>query len=267
MASFPQLISFYSSPQPTMLFRGCVGSDTTGSDTTETFLEGKHVIRFSAARFCIGFHDRKQWHPCPHGNRGYAQCFHCRSRDITHVFACLDFSGYEDMEEDYVHQDFSVYLAQFGEVLVKCGVTRTDRIIQRTMEQGADFWVELMRFDDGKKAYGYESMIQKRLDLCNSVRNSTKLALLGKSYRPEKLGRIVEQVLELANKDPDISSFLNPDLSIRANSYYAPRDPKISYKVDGNIMGSKSKLLFYRSEGQDFVVDMSKNTGRLFKMG
>ncbi len=263
MGSLPQLVSFFSAPEPIIIYRE--GDDKI----SDSALVGELSIRFSVSRHCIGFNDDTGWQRCPENFSGYQQCYHCRKRDISHVYTCLDFTGYEDLEDEYVHQEFSVYLAQFGNEIVKCGVTRRQRVAQRTMEQGADFWVELMRFDDARKAYCAEMALQRDFNLCNAVRNSTKLALLGKATDSSRLEALIQEIIQKAAGDPitsKTSEALVCDAKIVSNSFYAPVSPKIAYRIDGLIKGSKSKLLFYETGGQDFVVDMSKNTGRLFRM-
>jgi len=259
MDGLAHLLSFYSSPEPRIVFR-------KDDETLDLVLQGCLSIRFSVSRHCIGYSDDEGWKSCPERNRGYQQCYACRKRDISHVYTCLDFTGYEDIEQEYVRQDFSIYLAQFGNEIIKCGVTRSERVAQRTMEQGADHWIELMRFDDARQAYAAEMRLQRDFNLCNAVRNSTKLALLGQSADPTSLESIAKEIIQKAEKDPLVSKLLVRDARIVSHSFHVPRSPKIAYRIDGKIMGSKSKLLFFGSKGQDFVVDMSKNTGRLFRM-
>jgi len=255
MAILPQLLSFYSSPEPVFCMRN-------GSETSESVLEGAMSVRFSAERYCIGYMDEEEWVQCDDRMRGVAQCPKCRSLDISNVFSKLDFSAYPEMEDEYVDQDFSVYLAQFGNDLIKCGVTKSERLPRRTMEQGADFWAEIMRFDDGRQAYEAEMRIQRRFELCNAVRNSTKLALIGKATSPARL----ESVIKSAKCDKALPIQNLAEALVHENRYYNPIKPVVSLKVDGEIKGSKSKLLFYMKDGKDFVVDMSKNSGRFFKM-
>lgn len=89
-------------------------------------------------RRCVGYHaDRGERDPCPTFaalDRG-DQCESCRQRDV--------YSGYvEGREAAGVDAEYSVYLAQVG-TAVKVGVTRSDSVLRRWIEQGADYAVEL----------------------------------------------------------------------------------------------------------------------------
>ncbi len=255
------LISFRSNPERILFWKK--------DELCEFPLLGKCLnIRFSDSILCTGYQDLDNHFRCPHGIRGRKQCAHCRNRDILKVYTRLDFEGYEAMREEYVHQDFSVYLAQFGDSLIKCGVTRSERVEERTHEQGADFWIELLRFHNGEEAYGAETALQQRFGLKNFVRNSTKLELLGKKKTKAaleaKIKEIKNELEPNARAFADIEAFFCHESEIRENAYPVPQSFGVSYSIDGTITGSKAQMLFYEKEGKHFVVPMNESVGRVF---
>jgi hypothetical protein len=253
------LISFRSDPERILFWKK--------EEACEFALPGKELhMRFSDSILCTGYRDLEGIYRCPHGIRGMKQCAHCKDRDILKVYTRLDFTGYEAMEQEYVHQEFSVYLAGFGDSIVKCGVTRSERVEERTHEQGADFWIELMRFDNGEAAYGAENALQQRFGLRNFVRNSTKLELLGKPKSKLALEAKVKEI-RLQNVPggalDGIGSVLDGS-EIRENSYPVPQSFEISSSIDGTVTGSKAQMLFYKKDDKHFVVPMNEAIGKVF---
>ena len=248
------LISFYPYPETGISFWK---KDEVG----ELGLHGKKLsMRFSDSVLCIGYQELEKHVKCPHNLKGWKQCNYCRFKDISRVFTRLDFKGYEELREEYVHQDFSLYLAAFGDSIIKCGVTRSERVGTRTLEQGADFWVELMRFDNGEDAYRVETELQQRFNLRNSVRNDAKLALLNKPKSPEALEAKIKEIKEKNYLENNLCE----SVIVRENAYPVPESFDVALSIDGTITGSKSQLLFYEKDGNHFVVPMYRMAGRVF---
>lgn len=247
------LISFRSDTDPKMYF-------WNKDDIDELELLGKDLeMKFSDYILCTGHRNQDTRHKCPHKFKGKKQCGFCRHKDISKIFTRLDFEGYEELQEEYIHQQFSIYLAGFGSCLVKCGVTRTERVEARLKEQGADYWAELMRFDNGEDAYATENELQNRFGLKNFIRNDTKLNLLGKEKSPQVLAEKLEQI----KASRDFSDRLcNPE--VRENTYPEPEKFELAYAIDGKITGSKGQLLFFEKDSDHFVLPMYKAVGRVF---
>ena len=247
------LISFYSDPSPTIVF-------WNGKEVSEQHLCGEMAIKFSENVFCAGYSDENTHHECQHHAKGKKRCLNCSKKDISNVYASLDFSEYLHLENEYCNQQFSVYLAQFGNSIIKCGVTKTERLETRVMEQGADIWCELARFDNAKVAYATELRAQKDFHLINAVWNSTKLKILNESANEITLKQKVESIL----LDRHYSGVCIQEPKIIKNIYHVPTNLIVSNKIDGRVISSKSKLLFYEKQGQHFVVNMTSNEGRIF---
>jgi hypothetical protein len=249
------LISFRSDREPRVVF-------WEKDDVREFGLVKKDLnVKFADSILCTGYRELEGWVRCPHKSKGGKQCDHCRHRDISKVYTRLDFQGFEGMREEYTHQDFSVYLAAFGSDIVKCGVTRSERVGTRTHEQGADYWAELMRFDNGQEAYDAEIELQNRFSLRNFVRNDTKLALLGKPKSSEGLENKMKEI-----RSSGLFADRLCESVIRENHYEVPGKFCIAYSIDGLVTGSKSQILFYEKDGNHFAVPMYGMIGRVFLM-
>ncbi len=106
--------------------------------------------------------------PCPDFREisSGSQCPECRGKDI--------YSGYvRGDEQTDLEGDFSVYLAQISDS-VKVGVTRSGKIPERWIEQGADFGVEILQGLEARVALENESDISSN-GLTERVRKNQKV--------------------------------------------------------------------------------------------
>lgn len=216
-------------------------------------------MEFEPERSCVGYNDGEKMHRCPGRESGVKQCRACAARDISKVYTRLDPTGFEGYYEKFRNQEFSVYLAAFAH-LVKCGVTRHSRLMDRLREQGADYFCELARANDAETAYCIESMVQSAFPIRNAVTSIQKLRLLGTDAGPDRLSECLKEVrasgmvsgyegkMEVAKLDYPV-----PAVFSEANSV-----------IEGKIRGNKGQLLFFEKDGSHFAINMSRKTGSFF---
>ena len=110
-----------------------------------------------------------------------SQCSECRGKDI--------YSGYVrgDQQTD-LDGDFSVYMAQISDS-VKVGVTRSEKIPKRWIEQGADFGAEILSALSSKVALENESRISSE-GVSERVRKESKIPA---SHEPGKLEKVMKK--------------------------------------------------------------------------
>lgn len=104
-------------------------------------------LEVAEERRCTGYAPEKgEREPCP-GFRSIdsgSQCAGCRKRDI--------YTGYVRGDRSTsLEGDFSIYIAQIGK-RVKVGVTRSEKVERRWVEQGADYATEVENGLDASKA-------------------------------------------------------------------------------------------------------------------
>lgn len=120
--------------------------------------------------------------PCPEFREisSGSQCSECRGKDI--------YSGYVrgDQQAD-LEGDFSVYMAQISDN-VKVGVTRTENIPKRWIEQGADYGAEIFSKLNSQEALEKESEFSSQ-GFSERIRKETKIPA---SSNPNKLKSAVE---------------------------------------------------------------------------
>lgn len=244
------LIYFYSAPEPRMTF-------WENEELKDIELTGKVAADFSFDKKCVGYQNEHGWHKCKYGKSGAKQCFGCLYKDISKVYTRLNFTGYEHIKDEISQQNFSIYLAAFGDSIIKCGVTRTERVETRTMEQGADFFVELMRFDNAEDAYSAENTLQQTFGFKNAVRvdRKMKIALEGR-FNDALLRSAIDNVAA-----SDDFSYLLHSKEIRKHHYCTPKKFEITHNVAGEIIASKSSLLFFKKDKKYFCTNMKKKEG------
>lgn len=120
---------------------------------------------------------------CPEFKRieSGSQCSECRGKDI--------YSGYVrgDTQND-LEGDFSVYLAQISDE-IKVGVTRSENIPKRWIEQGADYGIEILSGLSSKVALENEDELSSN-GITERIRKEKKVS---QAMSPEKLEKIMEK--------------------------------------------------------------------------
>lgn len=121
--------------------------------------------------------------PCPEFRKleSGSQCSECRGKDI--------YSDYVrgDTQTD-LDGDFSVYLAQIGKE-VKVGVTRSEKIPKRWIEQGADYGAEILSGLSSKVALENEQDISSN-GVTERIRKERKVV---DPEQPEALQEVMEE--------------------------------------------------------------------------
>ncbi|MFA6328641.1 MAG: DUF2797 domain-containing protein [Candidatus Micrarchaeia archaeon] len=250
-------IRFYSGEgKPTIFFR----APTSGFGTL--VLSGAQDINFSDQPSCIGYKAPDGYHECRNGAIHTRQCPTCAALDMSRAYTKGDFSGYPGVYEAAKKEEYILYLAGFGEKILKCGVTRLERFESRMREQGADFGCIIAQFTGPDRVYAAESSVQSRFMFSNSVRISQKLRLLefDKGEARENFASAIELVRN-SGAVPDFTP------SIRDFSEFYPRAVRVeeTHTIVGEILGAKGEILLFKSgHGRHFAVNMRKKVGTFF---
>jgi len=251
------LIRFYSGEgKPTLFYR----ADTGEFGTLE--LAGAQDINFSDRLACIGYKAPDGYHGCRNGAINTRQCPTCSALDLARAYTKGDFSGYPELHGKAMQEQYALYLAGFGEKIVKCGVTRLERFESRMREQGADFGCVIAEFAGPDKIYAAEASVQSRFLFSNAVRISQKLRLLefDKGASRENFSEHVELVRN-SGAVPDFT----PDIIDFSESYPRVKHPQETHTIMGEILGAKGEILLFKSElGRHFAVNMRKKVGSFF---
>jgi len=255
------ILRFYSgSGMPTIMHR-------EGSEVSPLALPAgsSQDIVFSERLSCIGFRTPEKYCACRNSAIHIRQCPTCAALDVSRAYTVGDFSGYPQLYEEAKKEEYCLYLAGFGEDIVKCGVTRKERFEERMLEQGADFGCLDGIFTGPDEVYGAESAIQSRFSFNNAVRLAQKIRRLEFDFGAarENFSSAVELV-KGSGVLPEISS------SIIDFSPHYPRvhSPQQTYSILGEILGAKGEILLFKSDSaKHFAVNMRQQVGAFLQKG
>ena len=214
-------------------------------------LEGTLDIPLSRERYCTGYWKDGEQHDCPKNakvSRGRA-CNSCAALD--EFSACLKCEGDEcaqgnaELKHGCAEPKYSVYLAAFGP-WAKVGVSRTERLLKRWVEQGADSAVEILRGLDGFRARTIESELVSA-GLIDRLTAERKISVLGKSC---------EGALAKAYESPAVQNSLERHGEQRIafeettlSKYYGETEcDGVTEILSGRVAGQKGPLLFLENK-------------------
>ncbi len=221
-------------------------------------LKGERKLEFAGERACIGYNDGKELHMCPGSETKLKQCPACAARDISRMYTRLDYTGFESFYEEFRNQKFSVYIASFAR-LVKCGVTRTERVLDRMHEQGADYYSEIARTEDAESAYSIEAAMQSAFSLRNGITVSQKMKLLNSEAGPDRITEILGSI-----RESGVLSEVEGEMAVKKLEYPVPKKFSESHSIAGKVYGNKGQLLFFEKDNEHFVINMNKKAGDTF---
>jgi hypothetical protein len=230
-----------------------------GREVSQEKMEGKRIAFFSPTRSCIGYRKTEGFAGCANNAIHVMQCPTCSARDISRAFTVGDFSGYPELYEECKKQSYSLYLAAFGEDIIKCGITRHERLVERWIEQGADMGCEITRFLGPDAVYAVEETVQNTFGFTNAVRNASKLSRL--SFDHNRARRHMENAIAKV-EESGLFEKIAGELTDLSEHYPAAASARVSDSIEGKVMGAKGSILFYEKAGGHFAVNMRDKIGR-----
>ena len=187
-----------------------------GFESTELRPGKKINFEVTDKRRCTGFSPEKgERTPCP-GFREIesgSQCGECRDKDI--------YTGYVRGDRSTsLSGDFSVYIAQIGDK-AKVGVTRSEKVERRWVEQGADYAAQIKRGLEAPEALKHE----EELDYGKITQRISKRWKVPGSKDPSLLKKLLEK--------RDIEAEI---IDVQSRTVY-PRLRDLEFKRSGRIEG------------------------------
>ncbi|HIH69714.1 DUF2797 domain-containing protein [Methermicoccus shengliensis] len=203
-------------------------------------LKGEFELHLGA-RGCAGSFERGEYVPCTSRQAPY--CERCRPFDPCAV--CRGVCQKAEMDCTTPH---SIYLALFSPDLLKVGVSRTERLKTRLMEQGADIGVEIARCENGQIARAIEHRLSRvvsdRVSTTSKMRGLTKRVNMEVWERAVATFRPIGQPLRLQYFDEQLRS---EPLPLRIEPYTT---------LSGRGIGCKGSLFVFERMGMLHVIDM-----------
>lgn len=249
---------------------------------------GFHLsFKVSKGRYCVGYTTLssradeggsrdywKEFNPCPHGaevKRGI-RCRTCSTRDVTR--ACLMCDGRECHADPAIRRICEgsvayVYLASFGEGMIKAGVSQGSRIPKRWIEQGADVAKRVL-VGNGREVRRFESRTQNELDVLRRVKAEEKIDVLRSERDLEESIRLLNIYEGKVHEHFPEAQHFHEEPRITYPYYRLnqldkrPLELKIrgGGEVSGRVLGVKGPILLLEAMGLPRAINLRRLVGR-----
>ncbi len=194
-------------------------------------LEPGSKINFEVTnkRRCTGYSsDIGERKPCPEYRKidSGSKCFSCRQNDIYTNYV----RGTGGLDTD---KNFSVYLVQSGNA-VKVGVTRSEKLERRWVEQGADFGCEIFSDLTSEKALKKEKTVSENKNIKQRIRKEKKLE------KPSE--NKLEEIINNEGYETSVINLRDKTVYGKVSGHNLSRKGRISGKiksVKGQIVSTK----------------------------
>lgn len=231
------------------------------------------TLKFDTSqRYCIGWHDitNGESHTCPEANlidAKYEQCPACQKRTGFNP-AFYHTTSVSSQQEARNLEPHILYLAYFGNNIIKVGISHAARGNSRLLEQGARSALILDTFPTAHIARQYEAKIAALEDIVETVLIRKKIEALSSPYvqigaeakLKDTLGR-VEAEIKTSFSDATIlhldTKFFPSGTPALDNTYESTPHDLISGKVSG-MLGS---LLFCEQQDTQLFLPLKKYIG------
>ena len=238
------------------------------NDNGKMRLLGQNIsLRFAEKR-CIGFFNNGKHNPCPNNSRTEYEnmCEDCQKADD--FFPCIKCSGLTCLNlkrrGECMKNNYYIYLATFDSLL-KVGISYEYRLLERLIEQGADFGARIVLARDGKNARLLEQKMKVFLNAKDRIRGKEKHATLFGNPN-----NAVAKIYEAINKLKNNFNLLEPEI-FDLRKYYKLQnvltDPciletKDNLEINGRMVAAKGNILIFKNQDKFFSIDANSLVGR-----
>jgi len=222
-------------------------------------LLGSNIDMIIGSKKCIGyFRDGRHFECRASREAEDRQCNECRLEDD--YFFCIRCTGEQCINQkkrdECENAFYFVYLAAFDSLL-KVGISQEFRIMERLIEQGADFGAKIARVQDGKIVRQIEQQIRKEINIVDRVTGSQKAVNL--FCNPNVSAGNIFRAITLLRSNGMARHLLPTEIYDLREHYLLhkvvtkPRNLEIDkgVRLSGNIVAAKGNILVMRS-GTDF---------------
>lgn len=240
----------------------------SGKDAKKIKLFGRHCFVLGE-KTCVGFF-KDRHHECP-GKRKIEygqQCNECRLRDSFSL--CMQCTGErcinEKRREECRNEKFFIYLAAFDSLL-KVGISAEFRILERLVEQGADFGAKVGLIKDGLAVRSVEQQISKALNIVDRIRGAQKHKML--FCDPNKAMPNIFKAISSLNSGFG-KYLIRPEIYDMRHYYrldnvlLTPSEMPVSEntEISGEIVAAKGNIIVLKKGDEFFSINAHELIGR-----
>ncbi len=150
------------------------------SDGSKMPLFGQRLSMTVGEKKCIGYVKNGKRFKCPHENKTVYEnvCDGCKKMDDYYFCMCCSGECLNPRKRGQCLKGrYVVYMAAFDSLL-KIGISVEHRLMERLVEQGADFGTNLMTITDGKAVRKIEQKIRSSLEITDRICGKTKSSVI-----------------------------------------------------------------------------------------
>lgn len=240
--------------------------------------EPKTLTFITDERHCTGWHDLEtgESHPCPDSavlESKFHECRHCQLKTgFNPAFYNTDAISAQQQKRNA--QPHILYLAHFGQGVVKVGISYQGRGIRRLLDQGARSYLLLGTFPNADIARQYEAKIARLSGIAETIQSRQKSQLLNREYNShtgiEELLSTRERIAKEAGLVPDahepehLHRYYLGDSTLQAGKII---DLTPEQKISGTFLGMIGSYLIAKQESTQYMLNISKLRGYKITIG
>lgn len=223
-------------------------------------------------RYCIGWGDMStgERFVCPDHHTidsKYEQCPACQQRTGFNP-AFYHATSVSQQQEVRNSQPHILYLAHFGEGIIKVGISYAARGNSRLLEQGARCALILDTFPTALIARQYEARIAALPGIVETVQLRKKIAALAERY--DQNASVTEITETRARIEQALGTqFIKNDIQVLDSFYFPIQSPDLSESHDassqhilsGKVTGMLGSLLFCEQQNTPIFLPLKKYIG------
>jgi hypothetical protein len=223
-------------------------------------------------RHCTGWYDMRESvsYPCPESaaiDDKYDQCAACQQRTGFNP-AFYNATSISTQQEERNQEPHILYLAHFGQGIVKVGISHAKRNRARLLEQGARTAVILDTFPTALIARQYEAQIAALPGIAETLQVRKKISAMQQHY--DQVAAHQELRDAQARIESTIKTSFNASDPLSFHDTYFPSGiDDISSAIDtsdhalisGNVIGMVGPFLFCRYMDSTVFLPIKKYTG------
>ncbi len=232
-------------------------------------LLGSDVSFHIGKKLCTGFVRDGKHSPCKNRRETEDMCNECKLED--EYFFCIRCDGSECINrkkrDECKKNYYYIYLAAFGPLL-KVGVSHEFRLLERLVEQGADFGAKIARVQDGKLVRAMEQEIKKEIKIADRITGEQKFSTL--FGNPNVAVANIYRAISLLKTNGFAKHLSGPEV-YDLREYYnlqnvmsQPQEMAVQEGLDiaGRVVSAKGNLIILQKEKMFFSVNAHRLVGR-----
>lgn len=238
-------------------------------NTDKLRLLNQEISLKTVKKRCIGFFQAGRHFKCPENREitsGWS-CDPCKVMDD--YFMCIRCDGRgcinPKQRDSCMKNNYFVYLAAFGQIL-KVGISYERRLLERLVEQGADFGAKIAMIRDGKNVRIIEQQIKQSLSAVDRVLGDEKHANLFANPN-QSAASIYKAILRLRSNN--LGCLIAPEIYDMRKYYMLHNVPVIPEKMEikdslsiiGKVVAAKGNMLILNSEDSFYSINAHRLIG------